>query len=67
MADIPVPDVVKQLRLQWHLEQAGAEAQLERAMKALEIRPKRSLFGGKSLTPEQYRDVLAWLNQHGLR
>jgi hypothetical protein len=67
MADIPLPDIVRQIGLQWHLDRSAASATLDRAMEALGIRPARSWLGARSLAGEQYRLVIDWLNEHGLR
>jgi hypothetical protein len=66
MPNIPLNDIVRQVRLQWRLDDSRAAAVVDRAMQALGIQPARSLLGGKSLTPDQYRLLLEWLNEHGL-
>ena len=69
MPDIPLQDIVKQVRLQWQIDQGAAQAAVDRALAALEIQPKKKLlgvFGDLQLSGEDYRAVLTWLNAHGL-
>ena len=67
MPDIPYPDIVKQVSLQWQRDTGAAEAAVENACAALGITPRKKLFGGKVLSGEEYRLLLDYLNQHGLR
>ena len=67
MPDIPYPDIIKQVSLQWQRDAASAEAAVGRACDALGIAPRKKLFGGRVLSGEEYRLLLDYLNQHGLR
>ena len=67
MADIPLPEIVRQVSLQWKLEAAAAQAAVDRALADLGIAPRKKLFGGRSVTAEEYRLLLDWLNQYGPR
>ena len=67
MVDIPLPEIVRQVSLQWKLDSAAATAAVDRALSGLGIVPRKKLFGGRTVTSEEYRMLLDWLNQHGLR
>lgn len=67
MVEIPLSDVVRQVRLQWQLQDGVASAAVERAPTTLCITPRKKLFGPRSITGEEYRMVLGWLNENGYR
>lgn len=67
MADIPLPDIIRQVSLQWKQDSAAAEAAVDQACHALGLTPRKRFFGPKSLTGEEYRLVLEWLNRYGIR
>ena len=67
MPNIPVPDIVKQVRLQWQTDDATASAAVERALSDLGFAPKKKLFGGREVSPQEYDMILDWLNRRGLR
>lgn len=63
--DIPLPEIIRQVRLQWQLDDARAAAAVERAMAGLGVVPRKKWLGGKVVSGEEYRLLLDWLNANG--
>lgn len=64
--DIPLPEIIRQVRLQWQLDELRAQSAVERALAGMGITPRKKLFGGKVVSGEEYRLLLDWLNRNGL-
>ena len=67
MADIPLNEIIRQVRLQWQMDDARAGMAVEEAMVRAGIEPRKKLFGGKVISAQEYHLLLDWMNQNGLR